>query len=507
MWLPFGVWGINSMMINLLNSFYSKLALAVLACFILVGVLLLLLAQHTASRYQQEVEQKLHLDLAEHLVHDNQLFQQGDLNQQAIKHAFHAMMILGPSFEFYVLGPAGEVLTYSADDSKIKRRNVALPPLLSFIDGSATLPVVGDDPRSKSRQKIFSVAPIEESGVLRGYLYIIIGGEIYDNVAGMLRNSHINTLSAWGILLTLAFSLLLVLVIFALLTRPLRRLAEDITNLQQQGFAQGVQPQSHWQASSDDEIQKLGSAFNAMTATLNEQYQKVQSMDQLRRELVSYVSHDLRTPLAALQGYLETWQLRQNNMSQQESQKLIQVALDNACKTSLLVEQLFELAHLDSDSFTLTQEPVALAELVQDVMQKMQLNAEQKQVSLKLVPEDPSLMARADIQRIERVFTNLIENAIRHCKAGDVVTVNIEPIVNHQLQVRVADTGSGIAKEELPFIFEPHFRASNSAEGNRVHSGLGLAIARRILQLHDSVIDVESTPNVKTEFSFVLNAA
>lgn len=495
------------MMVKLLNSFYSKLALAVLACFILVGILLLLLAQHTSSRYQQEIEQKLHLSLAEHLVYDNQLFQEGDFNQAAIKHAFHAMMILGPSFEFYILGPRGEVLTYSAEESKIKRRQVNLTPLKHFIEGSASLPLVGDDPRSPTRQKIFSVAPIKDNGILRGYLYIIIGGEIYDNVAGMLRNSHINTLSAWGILLTLTFSLLLVLVIFALLTRPLRRLTRDITTLQQQGFAEGSQPKSKWQSGSADEIQRLGQAFNAMTHTLNKQYQKVKSKDQLRRELISYVSHDLRTPLAALQGYLETWQLKHNKLTAEESQKLIQVALDNACKTSLLVEQLFELAHLDSDSFTLSQEPVAIAELVQDVMQKLQLSAEQKEVSLKLEPENSSLMALADIQRMDRVFTNLIENAIRHCQAGDSVTVRISEGPEQHLQVRVKDTGSGIAQEELPHIFEPHFRASNSAEGDRMHSGLGLAITRRILQLHESVIDVESTPDEGTEFRFELAAA
>lgn len=494
-------------MIKLLNSFYSKLALSVLASFILVGVLLLLLSQYTASRYQQEVEQKLHLGLAEHLVHDNPLFHQGSLNQQAIKHAFHTMMILGPSFEFYILDPQGKVLTYSAEESKIKRRQIDLAPLKEFISGSMNLPVVGDDPRSEGRQKIFSVAPIEENGQLQGYLYIIIGGEIYDNVSALLRNSQINTLSAFGILLTLAFTLLLILIIFALLTRPLRLLARDITTLQKKGFAEGVMPQATWKANSSDEIQKLGTAFNAMAGTLNQQYQKVQSMDQLRRELISYVSHDLRTPLAALQGYLETWQLKHKQLSDEESQKLIQVALDNACKTSVLVEQLFELAHLESDNFTLTQEPVALAELVQDVMQKLALSAEQKQVRLELTPKDPTLMAVADIQRIERVFTNLIDNAIRHCETGDLVKVNIQPTESKSLHVTVSDTGSGIPQEDLPHIFEPHFRASNSAKGNRMHSGLGLAITKRIVELHKSRIEVSSEKGQGTEFRFALAAA
>lgn len=493
---------------KLFRSFYSKLALSVLASFLLIAILQLFLVQHTSSQHQQEIEQKLHLQLAEHLVHDNQLFTEGELNKAAIKHAFHAMMILGPSFEFYILDPKGKVLTYSAEKSKIKREQLNLTPIQQFLTGNVQLPLVGDDPRSVNRQKIFSVAEIKEADDLRGYLYIIIGGEIYDDLASQLRHSHISAIGAWGTLLTLGFSLLLILTISALLTRPIKRLAKDMSQLKQEGFAQGTRSISSWHCNSHDEIQKLGCAFNEMAASLNQQYQRVQNMDQLRRELISYVSHDLRTPLASLQGYLETWQLKKSSLSEQESQKLIEIALDNARKTSNLVEQLFELAHLDSENYVLNTEPVSLAELVHDVMQKLQLTAEQKGVRLSVVPEDPALIAKADIQRIERVFTNLIDNAIRHCHQGDQVTVFIDKDENNNLLVvRVTDTGIGIDADELPYIFEPHYKASNSARGNRNHSGLGLAITRRILQLHQSQIEVISKPSQGTEFQFQLSMA
>ncbi|MBW8191536.1 HAMP domain-containing histidine kinase [Neiella marina] len=479
--------------------------MAVLICFVVIGVLLLVLADKISARYQQEVEQKLHQQLAEHLVHDNELFQQGSLNKTAIKQAFHTMMILGPRFEFYILSPEGDVLTYSADPGKVKRAAVDLAPVQQFIAGNLQLPVVGDDPRNTDRQKIFSAAPIYEQDQLRGYLYIIIGGEIYESVADILRNSHIMALGFWGVVLTLTFSLLLVLLIFALLTRPLRRLAGDMMALQQQGFDQGMEAVNQWQQNSHDEIQKLGVAFNAMASTLNQQYRKVQSTDQLRRELVSYVSHDLRTPLAALLGYLETWQLKHPQLTNEQSQHLIQIALDNARKTSQLVEQLFELAHLDSDNVTLNYEPVAIAELVQDVIQKLQLCAVEKQVTLSVTPQDHSVLVMADIQRIERVFTNLIDNAIRHCANGDQIEVRLAQ-QGDSIGIVVADTGCGIPEQDLPHIFEPHFRASNSATGKRIHSGLGLAITQRILQLHNALIEVRSEQDKGTEFRFKLAA-
>ena len=492
-------------MSNLLSTFYSKLALAVLLSFLLIAALLLLLGFNISERYQQEVEQKLHQELAAHLVYDNTLFSEDNFSKPAIKNTFHTMMILGPQFEFYILDPNGDILNFAAEEHKIKRQRVSLAPIQQYLSKQVQLPVVGDDPRHPSRQKIFSVAPIETDGTLRGYLYIIIGGEQYDGVADLLRNSHIMTLGVWGLILTLAFSLLTVLIIFALLTRPLRQLARDITSLHQRGFEQGLELVTQWKQDSQDEIQKLGSAFNAMADKLNNQYQKVQNTDQLRRELISYVSHDLRTPLSSLQGYLETWQLKHTTLTEEASERLIQVALDNAYKTSQLVEQLFELAHLDSDNVTLHTEPVALAELVQDVIQKLELCALEKGVSVQVEPQDPTLIAMADIQRIERVFTNLIENAIRHCERGDVVTVTITPQAN-QLQVAITDTGCGIPEAELGDIFEPHYRASNSAQGKRTHSGLGLAIARRILELHHSAIEVASQPQQGTTFSFALHS-
>ncbi len=333
------------MMFRFISSFYSKLMLAVVVCFILAGGLLLGLAHQSSQQYQNEIEQKLHLQLAEHLVYESQLFKDGELDPKAIKQAFHSMMILGPSFEFYILDTAGKVVTYSADPSKIKRRQLDLKPIRDFIDGSRAMPIIGDDPRSPSRSKIFSVAEIREGNSLKGYLYIIIGGEIYDSVAELLQSSHIMKLSMLGLLFILGFSLLVVFLIFGLLTKPLRRLAKDIDQFQHVGLEQTANIAGHWQNNSHDEVQKLGAAFSDMATTIKGQYQKVKDTDQLRRELISYVSHDLRTPLASLQGYLETWQLKHRDLSPEEGEQLIKVALSSARKTSSLVEQLFELAH------------------------------------------------------------------------------------------------------------------------------------------------------------------
>ncbi len=506
--------GAGNYMTGWINSFYSKLVLGLLVSFLLIGLLLMFLVQQLTARYQNEVEQKLHLELAAHVVGDDSLLKDGEIDQAALEHAFHSMMILGPSFEFYVLTPEGTVTTYSADDDKIKRMAVDLEPIKQFLSGSEVLPIVGDDPRSLFRQKIFSVAEIKQNDRLKGYLYIIIGGEIYDSTVDLLQSSHIIKLSFWGLFAALLFSLIVVLLLFAMLTRPLRRLTMDMKKFHSEGFDKGELPVSEWDERSSDEVQRLGATFNAMASTLKQQYEKVRTTDELRRELISYVSHDLRTPLAALQGYLETWQLKQSSLSSSESTELIQVAANNAQQVSRLVEQLFELAHLDADNIQLTMEPVSIAELAQDVLQKLQLEAESRGIRLDVNPKDPSMIAIANIEKLERALTNLVDNAIRHCGDGDSVNIDISRS-SQALKIQVSDTGAGIASEDLPYIFDAHYRGQNTkiqqnrGAGNskreRANSGLGLAITRRIVELHGSHISVESEQGKGTSFSFSLN--
>lgn len=490
---------------NLFSSFYSKLSAALLLCFIVIGFVLIVMAQMLTQSYQSEVEQKLHLKLAEHIVYDNKLFNGDEINHKAIKHAFHSMMILGPSFEFYITSPKGNILTYSADPSRIKRNNISLEPIERFISGSEKLPILGDDPRSEFKQKIFSVAPINVDGQLKGYLYIIIGGEIYDGITDILQTSHIMTLGVWSIALILVMTLVITLLLFALLTRPLRKLTKDMEVFRDQGFEQGELPHTSWNHRSSDEIERLGSQFNELAKALNQQYQKVKNTDELRRELISYVSHDLRTPLASLQGYLETWLLKFPN--DDSGRALIDVAMKNAQHMSRLIEQLFELAHLDGEGVSLKMEPISIAELAHDVLRKRQLDADALNLTLDVHPKDPSILVMGDYEKLERVLSNLVDNALRHSKENGRIEIGVTEVNEGTWNICVSDTGIGIPEEDLPLIFDGHFRARNSIKGKGENSGLGLAICRRIVELHHSELKVKSTLGKGTNFCFQLPKA
>jgi len=196
-------------MINKLTStLYGRLTAALLLSFVVVGVFAAILMVHSSRAYQQEITQVMHRDLAAHVVDHYLLFENDEPNLEEAEKTFHDLMILGPNFEFYLLDKAGKIVACSADPSSLHLDFVDTKPIGSYLQSPVIQePIFGDDPRGIDREKIFSVAPIVRDGELQGYLYVILGSEIYDRVSDLVLESKIIQWGLWVFLIGLAFSL------------------------------------------------------------------------------------------------------------------------------------------------------------------------------------------------------------------------------------------------------------------------------------------------------------
>jgi signal transduction histidine kinase len=223
----------------------------------------------------------------------------------------------------------------------------------------------------------------------------------------------------------------------------------------------------------------------------------------MRRELVANVSHDLRTPLATLQGYIETMLLKEDDLGPEARRRYLEIAIKHCERLSKLVSELLELAKLDSYDIRAKREPFNLSELVQDVVQKFQLMAKEKQITLSITGEKNLPFVNADIGLIERVLENLIENALHNTPAGGSVQLLLAP-QQENVAVRISDTGHGIPTKDLSHIFNRFYQQEKNRDSDLEHSGLGLAITKKILELHDRSIDVASALGSGTTFSFQL---
>jgi signal transduction histidine kinase len=412
-------------------------------------------------------------------------------------------MVINPSIEIYLLSPDGTILSYSADPARVKRRRVSLAPIHAFLEGAGDLPLLGDDPRSHDRRKAFSVTPVPSAEDLQGYLYVVLRGEEFDSIEQMIRGNLLLHLSAWAVAGSLGLGLVAGLLLLHLLTRRLHRLARLMGGFRDSGFTAHV-PYAPPPAGGrrGDEVDELGLTFDQMAARIMAQLDELRETDGRRREMVAQVSHDLRTPLASLHGYLETLQLKGGTLSEAERTEFLQIALQHSERLTRLVAELFELAKLDAKETQPQREPFAPAELVQDVLQKYQLRAARQGIRLLMDPAENLPLVHADIALIERVLENLLDNAIGHTPPAGTVRVSLRRD-GDRVAVTVADTGCGIPAADLPRVFDRFYQADNRHRGG-THAGLGLAIVKRILELHGGAIRVASVLGEGTTFVFSL---
>jgi two-component system OmpR family sensor kinase len=307
------------------RTLYSRLAAVLLGLCFGTGLVFLALVGMMVDMHQREVIQRLNWNLGQELVSDGDLLQGKRLDQPPGRDLFAMLMRINPGIEIYLLDPEGNVLSFTGPTTDVGQWKVDLQPIRGFLDGSAALPIRGDDPRDPERRKIFSVAPLNAASG-GGYLYVILGGAQYAKAAAQSHRSYILGLTGWMVGASIVFAALSGLLLFAMLTRRLRHLAQVIDAFQRGDLSARVDIERSTR-SRGDEIDRLGSAFNQMADRLAAQVQELKETDTLRRELVANVSHDLRTPLASLQGYLETLILKGDSLPRDEQRNYLEFAL------------------------------------------------------------------------------------------------------------------------------------------------------------------------------------
>jgi signal transduction histidine kinase len=336
---------------------------------LVLGVILMLVTARSYRQFTQEADQKLNRTLAENLAAEFSPFLQDSLDMAGIEYTMHYLMVMNPRVEIYLLDEAGQVLAFFADPAKIKQESVRLEPIRQFLAGTAEAPILGDDPRLAGRTKPFSVAPIQIDAATRGYLYVILSGEEYDSALSMVEESSIYRLTATAVLLILLSTGLVGLVLFFFLTKRFRKMTEGVRR-----FADG-DLETRLDINYDDEVGHLGRAFNQMADTIVGNMAALRRSDDLRREMVANISHDLRSPLASIQGYIETILMKADALSDEAKERYLTVILDNTVMLNRLVSSLFELSKLDALEVQPRPEPFSVAELAQDVVMKFKPQA------------------------------------------------------------------------------------------------------------------------------------
>jgi signal transduction histidine kinase len=330
--------------------------------------------------------------------------------------------------------------------------------------------------------------------------YILAGGLTLFNVWVTARLMFINQhdLALGSLLLIFAGGISVAFGYFLSngITQTLNKLVSGAERLSQGDFSTRVL------VSGKDEIAQLADAFNDMAAQLEQAAAAERALDEARRNLVAWASHDLRTPLTSLRAMIDA--LADGVVIDPKTvNRYLHQSQNEITRMSKLIDDLFELAQLDAGYLDLEFEWITLSDLISDTLESFAAQAKAKDVSLGgfVSPEvDPAWGA---MDKLSRVLDNLLSNALRHTPQGG--QINLRAIVeDNQILVQIEDNGTGISPQDLPHIFDRFYRGESSRSREYGGVGLGLAIVKGLIEAHGGDIWVESQPDKGTTFWFSL---
>lgn len=437
-----------------------------------------------------------------------------------------SLLFFEPDSQLYLLRTDGSVIVSTSAKPLPPGYRVTMQPLMDAMGYTPMPYVMGEDPERPGADNgaIIAALPLT-SAVIRpdqpiaGYLYLVCQKPIASEGRLEAFRSTFARPALASILAVVVLATLLTAWITATVTRPLRRLTDAVAAVEREGLtavaadvALTRTPDSFDLSTSRDEFGQLASGFRAMLMTLRAQWEALRRLDHFRREGVSNLSHDLRSPLTATAACLETLDTRwaadpARYPNQAADRQLVEVALRNTRNAARLVQSLGNLAQLDEPEFKLHTELLDAAELLDDIAVRFAARAEQQRVELIAEPaagDQPTFVA-IDIELFERAVANLVDNALKFCPPGGRITLaargRTDPTphsgsgpARRLVEVRVSDSGPGIPAADLAHLFDRFYQSRQSVEpaSSEGGKGLGLAIVKRIAELHGGSVSVDS---------------
>lgn len=290
-------------------------------------------------------------------------------------------------------------------------------------------------------------------------------------------------------LISVILELIALIIITKEITEPIRELENMTKQMSAGNFKVKIQSRSN------DEIGKLVNSYNAMAEALN-------SLDMMRNDFIASISHELRTPMTSIGGFIDG--ILDGVIPAEKQEHYLQIVREEITRMNVLVNDLLNMARLQSGKVELDKMPCNLDDLLHNTALKLQPIIKQKEIEVKFDLKAKNCDVLIDKPSIERIVINLIQNAIKFTNSGGTITLHSEPEGKEKVRIIVEDTGSGIKKDEIPFIFEKFYKVDKSRGLDKKGTGLGLSIVKSILSAHGQEIHVESTVGKGSRFIFTL---
>jgi len=502
-----------------------KIALTIFVTGLLAALGVIATVAFAFQRFEHETAyQRANVFLGRVLARHDDLLDIRQRHPEEFDSFLRSLVLFEPDSQLYLLAADGTVLASTGEVTLPPGFKVALDPVREAVGPTPMPYVMGDDPERNSTDAVIAARPVRRSLIrndapVSGYLYLVCQKPALPGGRLQIFRSTFAQPALVAVFGVVTLASLLAAWIIASVTRPLRRLSAAVAGVTRDGLdapgaaadALAALPAPASASASKDEFAQLAQGFHLMLDTLRRQWETLRRLDHFRREGVSNLSHDLRSPLTASTASLEMLDARwAADPARSDDRHLVQVALRNTRNAARLVQSLGELAQLDEPTFQLHADVLNTGELLDDIALRFAARAAALGVALQAEhsADAPPPVAAVDVELFERAVANLVDNALKFSAPGARVVLAARRL-GDRVEVSVADTGAGIAAADLPRLFDRFYQSRHgvepaSAEGGK---GLGLAIVKRIAELHGGQVAVRSTLGEGTCVTLTLPAA
>jgi hypothetical protein len=410
---------------------FRRIYIVIFLLIALLGVLFTGITYMATTNFYETSTQLLNKDVAAHIARFTSPYGREGFDRQKADSVFYEAMVISPSAEVYFLDTTGAVIYFHGEPSEIRSHRIPLEHILRYLGSDGNEHINGPDPRDPAHPKIFSAAAVEGGTGRLGYIYVVLGSAQYRSVTQMLYNSHLTPIVLGAVAGILTVSLLATL----LYLRRMRLQFDELVGVMGKRFREG--------------------------------------------DFMVNLSHDLRTPLAIARGYGETLLLKKGDLSVTQEKEYLELVTDKIRQVEGLVNQLFELAKLESPNFVPHREPFVFGEMMGEVLRAVGAAGRIGQFGV-----ENGAWIEADVSMMERVVQNLVVNALAYTPSGGRIAVALTR-VNDELVFSIENDGAALPGELLAWINAPDaLRPSRPA--------VGLTIVRKILSLHGYRFRAES---------------
>lgn len=483
------------------NKLIKKIKCAFFIIILIIGGVYICTTFFLLKQFYSQTTQQLNANVATHLVDekfkkDSPFLENGEVNKSLFDDLMHDMMAVNRAIEVYLLNKKGEivysvVLEHPENDKNIK--SVDLEPIKKFISNNRSY-VLGDDPRNKENKKIFSAAYFEKNGY-SGYIYIVLASQKYEQVCEKLFTKFFLDLGVQSTLITMLFAVIVGWLSIWFLTGNLRSIIYHVNKFKEGDLSSRI-PNA---ANSDLSI--LALTYNSMAETIALNIEHINEVNKFRKEFIADVAHDLRTPLTAIKGYVETLN-RKEDITIKDRFLFMSIIEKSASHLGNMINELFEHTKFEAKKVEIKKDFFSITNLVFDLQKRYSLLSQTKEIELFVEVDHSIKPVYADILLIERAIQNVIENAIKFTPENGKITIKLINENNKGVLLKIIDTGEGICKLKQDYILESHTQSSTINRNNGI--GLGLSIVKKIMELHQTELKISSEINQGTCFEFIL---